>query len=465
MKDLVRIAVDRCAKRGCSFADVRGVERLGTSISRQDGRADRVSSGESYGLGVRVLCDGGWGFASMSAATRDRLDECIDGAVAMARASKGRGTELTELAAFRPIEDEVPARFVTDPRSVPVAHKMKVLAGLEQAAIGKHGGKLVNTVVSYSDSVETTHLCNALGTMITSTYVRTMIGTSMTAQDGDFRQRGHEHQGRLCGAELLEQVSAEDLTEKAAGRAVALLSARRAPAGKFPVIFHPSIAGLFVHEALGHNAEADLVLAGESILEGKLGQRIASEVVNVVDDGTVPESWGSYVYDSEGVPAQRREIIKDGVLMGYMQSLQTAARLGVPANGSARAEGHHHRPVVRMSNTFIVPGELTLEEMMADMQEGILLAGGHWGYVMCEKGQYTCHAGEGWMIRNGEKAEHIRDVSIASMTLDTLMNIEAVSRDFEMQMPGMCGKAGQGMPVNGGGPYVRVREVVVGGQE
>jgi TldD protein len=301
--------------------------------------------------------------------------------------------------------------------------------------------------------------------MTTSHYVRTMVSAGMTAQDGDVRQRGYEHKGRLCGAELLDEVTAESLSLKAADRAVDLLSARRAPAGKFPVIFHPSIAGLFVHEALGHNAEADLVLAGESILEGKLGQKIASDVVNVVDDGTVPDSWGSYAYDSEGVPAQRREIITNGALVGYMHSLQTAAKLGVPPNGSARAEDHHHRPVVRMSNTFIVPGELTLDEMMKGMDAGILLAGGHWGYVMCEKGQYTCHAGEGWMIRHGEKAEHIRDVSIAAMTLDTLMNIEAVSKDFEMEMPGNCGKSGQSMPVNGGGPYVRVKEVVVGGQE
>lgn len=138
--------------------------------------------------------------------------------------------------------------------------------------------------------------------------------------------------------------------------------------------------------------------------------------------------------------------------------------MGVAPNGSARADGFMHRPIVRMSNTMIQPGEASLEELMKDIELGILLRGGQWGYVWCEKGQYTCHAGEGVMIRNGQLAEQVRDVSISGMTLETLANAEGVSRDFELEMPGNCGKNGQSMPVNGGGPYVKVKEIVVGGQ-
>jgi TldD protein len=118
-----------------------------------------------------------------------------------------------------------------------------------------------------------------------------------------------------------------------------------------------------------------------------------------------------------------------------------------------------------MSNTFIAPGELSFEDMIKDIDQGIFMKGGHWGYVFCERGQYTCHAGEGWMIRNGQLDEHLRNVSFSGMTLETLMNVDVVSQDLEFLLPGMCGKSGQRMHVDAGGPYVRVKEVVVGGQE
>ena len=149
-----------------------------------------------------------------------------------------------------------------------------------------------------------------------------------------------------------------------------------------------------------------------------------------------------------------------------MHNLHTAVEFNTQPNGSARAQDHNYRPIVRMSNTFIEKGEKPFAEMLKEMDIGILLKGGQWGYVFCDKGQYTCHVGEGWIIRNGEIAEHIRDVSIAGMILETLMNVDAVSQEFEMEHGGgTCGKNGQGMPASGGGPYVRVKELVVGGQE
>jgi TldD protein len=184
----------------------------------------------------------------------------------------------------------------------------------------------------------------------------------------------------------------------------------------------------------------------------------------VVDDSDVPGSWGSYRYDSEGTPGRRRVLVEKGVLNGFLHSLETAGKMGVEPTGSARADGFSHRPIVRMSNTMILPGESSLEELIRDVDLGVLLRAGQWGYVWCEKGQYTCHAGEGIMVRNGQLAEQVRDVSVSGMVLETLANALAVSRDFELDMPGNCGKNGQGMPVNGGGPYIKVREIVVGGQ-
>jgi TldD protein len=319
-------------------------------------------------------------------------------------------------------------------------------------------------MTAYSDARQTEIVCNTRGTLVSTESVRTMIWHAVTARNGSVRQRASERRARQSGFELVEETPGSDFSAKAAKRAVSLLTAQPAPAGKFPAIFHPSIAGLLVHEAIGHNTEADLVLTGQSILEGKLGTQVAAGCICIVDDSTIPASWGSYTYDSEGVPGQRRVLVEQGVLKGFLHSLETAAKMGVAPNGSARADGFMHRPIIRMSNTMILPGEDTLEDLMRDIDLGILLRGGQWGYVQSEKGQYTCHAGEGVMIRNGEPAEQVRDVSISGMTLDTLANSLGVSRDFELEMPGNCGKNGQSMPVNGGGPYIKVKEVVVGGQ-
>ena len=147
-----------------------------------------------------------------------------------------------------------------------------------------------------------------------------------------------------------------------------------------------------------------------------------------------------------------------------MHCLEAAAKMGAKPNGSARAQDYSNRPIIRMSNTFIEPGESSFEDLVKGIDLGIYLRGGEYGYVFCERGQYTCHAGEAVMIRNGELAEQLRDVSVAGMTLETLANIDMVSNDFEMKMPGMCGKDGQGMYVDNGGPHIRVKELVVGGQ-
>ncbi len=464
-KDILQKIRDEGINRGASFVEVRLNERESTSIALQDGQADKLFQSSSTGLGVRVLVEGSWGFASANGLDLTQGLSVLDEAVAGARATRaGRAHEacVAEVAA---VQDSRRTPFEIDPRSVPLSRKMDKLQALDSAGLAKGQGKLVNRVVSYGDGYQRETVCNSFGSFIESEYVRTSATATLFAQDGDVRQRGYTRKAALAGYELLDTLEPADFSEEAAEKAVDLLSARKAPSGKFPVIFHPSITGLLTHEALGHNAEADHIVTGTSILEGRQGDQVASPLITIVDDATLPGLWGSYFYDSEGTQAQRRVLIEDGRLVGFMHNLETAAKMGVAPNGSGRAQDYHYRPLVRMSNTFILPGETKLADMLKDIDLGVYLTGGHWGYVFCERGQFTCHAGGGWIIRNGELAEPIRDVSVAGLTLETLANVDAISDEFEMTMPGMCGKCGQGMPVNAGGPHVRVKELVVGGQQ
>jgi TldD protein len=224
------------------------------------------------------------------------------------------------------------------------------------------------------------------------------------------------------------------------------------------------VCGLLVHEAFGHNAEADAVWAGESILAGHEGERVCSELVTIVDDPTLPGLNGSFTYDHEGVPARRQEIIREGVLQGYLHSLETAARLGAEPNGRARAQSHQDEPIVRMSNTFIEGGDGSLEAIIADTERGLLLKGGYWGYVFTARGQFTCNVENAWEIENGRLGRHYRNASFAGLTMEMLSRVDAVGSEISFDLGGTCGKGGQSMHVDAGGPYLRIRDVVVGGQ-
>jgi TldD protein len=466
MRDALRWVCEEAKRAGASFADARAVDSTSTSLRRQDGKTDRLRQGTSLGVGIRVLLEGAWGFASTNEVGRDDLKRCLEAAVDMAKASQARIAEPGVMATLEAHQDEYVAPCEMDPRSVSLERKMAVVDALEAAAVAQTADRTANSFASYGDDVVREMVCSTQGADIDQTVTRTRLSVRVTAADGDVRQNGFEHKSSLGGFEVTEKAEPPKLGEKAGSTAVMLLTAARAPSGKFPVILHPTIVGVFIHEALGHNCEADAVISGDSILDGKLGTAVASELVTVVDDATIPLSWGSYRFDSEGTPGQRRMLIENGVLKGYMHTLETAAKLGVEPNGSGRADGYASRPIVRMSNTIVLPGKSTLEELARDIDLGVLLEGGEWGYVMTAKGQYTCHAGRGRMIRNGEIGEPLRDVSVAGMILDTLANVDGLTEEFELlTMGGMCGKNGQSMPTNGGGPYVRVKELIVGGQE
>lgn len=438
-------------------------ERTGTRITVQDGRADEIYGSKVFGAGIRVLIDGMWGFASTNILERDELLSCLREAASMARAAKARALEKGEVAEVSAFRGRTRTEIQRDPRDISVEEKVKAVFELEKAA-RTLDSRVVNTVVGYGESISKETVANTYGVYVEDETLRTLVSSFVAAKEGEVRQTAMEIRGGLKGYELLERLEPEGFSVQAARKALDLLKAERAPAGRFPVVFSPAVTGLFTHEAIGHNAEADAVWSGSSILEGKIGQQIAAETISIFDDATIEGAYGSYAHDSEGTLGQKKPLVKDGVLQGFMHSLETARKFGATPNGSARADGHQSRPIVRMSNTYIAPGEWSFDEIIRETREGILLKGGYWGYVFVERGQFTCNAEEAWMIKNGELREHLRNVSVSGLTLEALKDVDAISKDFELKLPGMCGKGGQGMYVDGGGPYLRVKQLVVGGQ-
>ncbi len=464
MKELLEQVRDTARTRGVQFMDARMFEVDSTDVQVQDGKADKVSQIAVSAVGIRVLIDDAWGFASTEAITTQALDESLTTAIEMARLSSERVAHAGVVAEAPPSVDTVVATVENDPRSVSLEEKVRRISDYEAAGVTVGDGKISNSMAAYGDRWSRETVCNTFGTLVDQETIRTRIVALYTASDGTTRQTAFKGFSEQAGFELLDRVSAGEFTELAAAQAVDLLSADRCPSGKFPVVLDQSVTGLFTHEVLGHNAEADEVFNGLSIISDKMGQKIASDHVTIVDDATVPRLSGSYAYDSEGMPGQKRTIIDKGVLTGFMHSLETASRHGVTPNGSGRAQNAHSMPIVRMSNTYMLPGERSLEDLVAGIDEGLLIQDSRGGYVYPERGQYTCMANRGRMIRNGELAEPVREITFSGMTIETLMNIDAISSDLEYE-PGMCGKGGQRMYVTDGGAHVRVKEVVVGGQE
>jgi TldD protein len=464
VRHLAHRLMDIARGRGIEFADVRLRRSAGTAVFVQDGRVEQTSSGTSATAGIRALVDGAWGFACVESLELRKLEEALAAAANAARELARESVRKAHVARPGVIDRENDDVISFSPRAASLERKAAQLVALEQAGRGAvRAGAIVNSAVSYADGEATEVVANTFGTVVSQHHARATCACTMVACNGDSTESWTEKIGIPTNADLLARLEPETFSAKAAREALEQTEAAPAPGGVMPVIFDPSITGLLVHECLGHSTEADLVLRGHSILAGRIGERVASPLVTIVDDPTLADAWGGYRYDSEGVPAERVTLIEAGVLRGWLESLETASRTGRAPNGHGRSEGALARPIPRMSNTFLMPGEHSIDEMIRGIERGVIVAHGESGYAMSERGQYSCSANRGWRIEHGTRGEPVRHVSVSGDILETLRNIDRVSGDFQLCDPGYCGKDGQEVPVDNGGPYVRVGELLVGG--
>ena len=464
MKDLL---LNLCRSLSSDFSEIRIVEGQSTTIQIQDGKGDKVSTARSLGAGVRVLKDGGWGFCTTEDTSKDSLFANLKKGLELAAAAPKKYREKRNIASITPREDKILCTVGIDPRQVSFAQKMERLLYLERKAREYAPSLIVNTVLNYGDSWRREIVANSWGTYVEQEQIRTRAVLLVTTYNKGVRQSSYKPVAASKGFEVVDDLKEENFSLKVASRAVELLKAENAPAGRFTVILAPPIVGLLAHEALGHNAEADAVQQGNSILKDLVGKKIASPCLSIVDNPTLEGAYGSYKYDSEGVRARENMIVDKGVLKQYLHNLETAHYFQAEPTGNARASGYGSFPVVRMSNTYVLPGDKSLDEIIAGVDEGILLEdSGFGGYVFPERGQFMFNANSSWLIEKGKKTTLLKNVSLSGLTLEVLNRVEGVSKEFSPRSGGgMCGKEGQSVPVDDGGPYLKVRDMLVGGQK
>ena len=434
------------------YMDIRSGEGNATSILMKDGNVDEINTGMSLSARIRVLNNGAWGFAYTT--DLSKINEITETALKLSNSLQGDVT----LSETDIIKDKVEIDVKTPFKDVSIEEKKDIMQEANDAATIE---KVNSTTVSYVDSEVDNLFMSSEGSEIQVKTSRVRMSLNASATDGEIIQFGHGSLGGVRGFELIEDADIEEFGRKIGQKAVRLLDAEPAPSGQFPVIADSELTGVLIHEALGHAVEGDLILQNDSILKDRIGETIASDIVNIFDDASLREGFGYYPYDVEGVKTKPNQLVKDGKLISLLNSRETASKLGMKSSGNARSI-IADQPIVRMSNTYLQPGDNTFEELIEDIPDGIYLKGSRGGQVDTGKGIFQFNAAEGYLIKNGEIATPLRDVSLSGNILETLKNIDAIGNDFKLSV-GFCGKDGQTAPVGDGGPHTRILNALVGG--
>jgi len=428
----------------------------------ENGVAKALSSGIVRGVGIRAIVNNRWGFASTNVPTKISLERTLEDAIGAAKSTTTAEGEEAVIVDQKSTTDSVTRSVKTSPEDVSPETKVKRMLELEGAA-RSFSDRVKDTFVNYYDTLTKVLVCNSFGTCVEETTPRTYASCRVISKEGDNMQTGFEVVGGVAGYEIIEGIEPGKFSRKVAEKTVKLLRAEPPPSGTYTVVVDQKVGGLFIHEAFGHNCEADHVFGGQSIISDKMGKRVASDLVTIMDDPTMIRN-GHFVYDHEGTKAEPHTVVKEGILVGLLHSLESAAKLGGRPQGSARAQSHQFPPLIRMSNTYMAAGDMTLDEILEDVKLGVYLSGSEHGYVETQKGQFTCKVEQAWMIEGGELTNHLRDVAISGMTLDALQSVTAVANDLKVESPGTCGKNLQAAPVDDGAPHFRIERIVVGGR-
>ncbi|MEM1508309.1 MAG: TldD/PmbA family protein [Thermofilaceae archaeon] len=458
--DLLHKIIEEVCSMGASYADVRLQELDVSSISVRNGNVEGASISRRKGVGIRVLIEGAWGFSSTEIVKEAELRKAVTNAFKMAKTSLGARRRKARLAETPICRVNLRAKITENPADVDPGEKAKLVLELEKL-MRSRSLTIKDSQIFYGDTLDRRVFVSSEGGEVIVEKTRVRFGAYVVASENNILSPAYEAVGGVTGFELMRSEEPYKAVESAAERAVRLLKAKVPRGGLAVAVLDNKLLALIVHEAFGHCAEADLVLSGD-VLSGKLGQRVASELVTIVDDPGPEHAYGWTPYDDEGVEGRKAVIVEKGVLKGYMHTRETAAEVGAKPTGNARAQDYSFAPIVRMRNTYMEPGDWKPEEIIAETKEGYYLKGALGGQADAN-GEFMFAIQEAWSIEKGELAEAYRGVAVSGNALEVLGSVDAVGCDFKIGFPGTCGK-GQTVPVDGGGPHIRCKIIVGGAQ-
>lgn len=445
-------ALNYALKKGVAYAELRSGLAKRTSIEVQNKEIKELSFSDVKAYSVRVLYKGGVG---ISFSTEENYLALIDKAMIAAK-NFSKDLRLESLPSLKKV---IKTKVKIDPSIIDIEEKKNRILKLD---LSKEFKKINSCRLVYNESKRESWFENTEGRELS--WDDTVVGLVANAfsKEGTKMENFYDVERAHVGYELMD--SSENLVRETMKMAEALLKAKHAKGGNYPVITDQKLGGVFAHEAVGHGCEADIVLQGASLLKDYLNKKIAASCLTLVDDGTKEPLYGWVPVDDEGVEGQRTVLIKEGTLKGFLHSRETAARMKVKPTGNGRTEALGYPPIPRMRCTYIENHDSNFEEMLSEVKEGYYLKGMGGGEVNPATGEFLFNAPFGYKIKNGELKEMIKGVSLSGEILKILPNIQLIGNDLQFSH-GTCGKNGQGVPVSDGAPHMLLKLARVGGQQ
>jgi len=442
--------------QGGDFADIFLERKETNAVGLEADKVERVVSGLDAGAGVRVIFGENTAYAYTNDTSKKGL---LNAAQTAARAARGGQKEQNiNLTALKPVVD---FDIKNLPNEVKIEDKVDLVERANRTA-REMNDQIKQVMVGYGDMIQEVTIANSEGDYVEDRRIRTRMMVHAVAGDGKTIQTGYEAAGGFSGLEIFQKTTPEFIARAAANRAILMLTARPAPAGKMTVVMAGGAGGTMIHEACGHGLEADLIQKQLSVYSGKMGDKVASELVNVIDDATVPNQYGSYRFDDEGVPGQKTVLIENGVLKGYMYDRLTSFKDQRPSTGNGRRESYQHKPIPRMSNTYLAAGKTDPDQVIRNTKHGLLVNKMGGGQVNTTNGDFVFEVAEGYLIEDGEVKSAVRGATLTGNGPDALRIVDMVGSDSGCAI-GTCGKDGQGVAVSDAQPTIRIPELVVGG--
>lgn len=458
---LLADVLKKTLSHGGDYADIFIEQRVSTAISLEDDKIEKVLTGADSGIGVRLIIGKMTAFAYSNDFSPSALMGVADTLRTAARELL-RGNSAEPVFDLKVLRPAVAMKIALPPHTVTLSEKVAMVT---------RGNKVARTFdttirqvhVVYRDTVQNVTIVTSDGTIANDQRVYTTAMVHVVAGEDGKIQTGYEPVGGLIGYEIFDEMPIEVVAQKAADRAVRMLHARRAPGGRMPVVISAEAGGTMIHEAIGHGLEADLAQQGLSIYSGRLGSQVAASLISVVDDATIPNKRGSFAFDDEGTPSQRTLLVEKGVLKSFMYDRYTAMIDKRSSTGNGRRESYEHKPIPRMTNTFIVPGTDNPEAIVSSVSKGLYVSKMGGGQVNTITGDFVFEVQEGYLLENGHVGELVRGATLIGNGPEVLKAIDMVGNDLGFSI-GTCGKDAQGVPVSDAMPTLRIPEIVVGGE-
>jgi TldD protein len=455
---LINKVIDKALSNGADFAEIFAENTFNSLINFNDNKTKHNIVGNDFGAGVRVF----YGHTAIYAYTNDLSEKSLlaaADAVSKAANSKTRNKAINltklEFENIHPIQ--IPNNTISKKDKIDF---IKII----NKASRDYNDSITQVEISLTEKIQHILIANSEGLLAEDDRNYSRVYVSSIASKVSEKQTGSEGPGGLAGYEFFNIIDPIELGKKTARMAVLMLNSEYAPGGKFPVIIDNGFGGVIFHEACGHSLETTSVAKGASVFAGKLGKKIANPIVTAIDDGTLPNEWGSENIDDEGTPTQRTILIENGILKSYMIDKLGGLKMGLKPTGSGRRQSYQYAPASRMRNTFIAPGKSKLEELISSINYGIYAKKMGGGSVMPGTGNFDFAVAEGYIIKNGKIAKPVRGATLIGNGSEILPKISMVADNLALAQ-GMCGSVSGNVPTNVGQPAIKIDKIIVGGRK